>query len=274
MRIYDDGMRPVVIEFLTDLGAGLQGNDPYGRGADSFNALSNIFLYSTGMNTRRKRMESNYVPRIARSPGNTVRVARLKHDGNFDPQPGALTQLANIVANQHDINLQIEAELPAGRLSNQQKMGFLTTTGDGKLSAEEATAIRNWVKQGGTLWIDAAGGSAEASAKANEFLKAIMPDASLVPLANDHAIIDGKPLGGTENRFVKFRKFLLLRTGRGNTPRLMGVEVDGRVAIVFSNEDITAGLAGLDHWRIFGYTPEFARRLVVNHVLAISRGVR
>lgn len=274
MRVYDDGLRPVIVEFLTDLGAGLQSNDPYGRASDSFNAMSNIFLYTTGMNTRRKRLETNYVPNITKAPSLTVRGARIKHSGNYDPQPAANTQLANIVANDYDIKLQLVDDLPAAKLTRQDNIAFLTTTGDGDLSEEEASAIRSWVKAGGTLWIDAAGGSAEAAAKANEFLAKIMPGSATVPLSSDDPIINAESLGGSDNRYVQFRKFLLLRTGKGNTPRLMGVEVNNRIGVILSNEDITCGLAGLEHWRIFGYTPEYARRLVTNNILAIAKNRR
>jgi hypothetical protein len=273
MREYDDGIRPVIIEFRRDMDEGLQSNDPYGKGADSFNALSNIFLYANGMNTRRKRLETNYVPRIAESPRINVGAARIKHTGNYDPEPAALPQLARLVANEYDINLKVDEDVPAGKLTSQERIAFLTTTGDGELTDEEAITIRRWVEGGGTLWIDAAGGSAEAAAKANTFLSKIMPKAATVPLTSDNPIINAERLGGTDNRYVQFRKFLLLKTGRGNTPRLMGVEVNGRIGIILSNEDITCGLAGLSQWRIFGYTPEYARRLVANDVLAISRNV-
>jgi hypothetical protein len=50
-------------------------------------------------------------------------------------------------------------------------------------------------------------------------------------------------------------------------PRLEEITLDGRSAIFFSSEDLTAGLAGLTHWGIFGYAPESATRLVANGVL-------
>ena len=45
--------------------------------------------------------------------------------------------------------------------------------------------------------------------------------------------------------------------------------LDDREAVLFSPEDITTGLAGLQHWGIAGYDPESARRLVVNGVLSV-----
>ncbi len=55
------------------------------------------------------------------------------------------------------------------------------------------------------------------------------------------------------------------------SPRLMVVEINGRPAIILSAEDITCGLAGFDHWGIFGYSPESARKLVVNSCLLAIR---
>ena len=50
--------------------------------------------------------------------------------------------------------------------------------------------------------------------------------------------------------------------------------IGDRAAIVLSLEDLTCGLAGLDHWNIFGYTPASARRLVVNGALVAAGKLR
>jgi hypothetical protein len=271
MNVIDNGIRPLVVHFQRDIGSGLQSNDQVrGANAESFRALSNIYLYCTGMNPRRLRLKNNYVPRIAGSAAVKLSAARIKHSGNWDPEPLAMVQLSNIVANRGSIDLQVQNVTPA-ELS-QQRIAFLSTTGDGDLTDNEAAAVRRWVESGGTLWIDAAGGSAQASKKAHDLYAKIVPNVQPAPIGSLDPIISGEKLtGGTDNRRVRFRNYALKTMGPVNAPKLQCAVLNDRVAVVLSGEDLTCGLAGIDHWGIFGYTPEFARRLVVNGVLAVSR---
>ncbi len=96
----------------------------------------------------------------------------------------------------------------------------------------------------------------------------MMPDGVLTPLDPASPIISGQGLdGGHDNRRVRYRLFALRTMGPIYTPKLQVIKVDGRPGMIFSSEDLTAGLAGLDHWGIFGYAPQSARNLVVNGAL-------
>ncbi|MEE9211866.1 MAG: DUF4159 domain-containing protein [Phycisphaeraceae bacterium] len=264
MRVIGNGIRPLLIQFVRDIGRDLQANDA-GR-SDSFAALSNIYLYTTGMNPRRVRLDTNHVVQRNENPSRRLAIARVKHSGAYDPEPIALAQLKAILANEHDVNALVRTVAPAQLGSH--KLAFLTTLGDGELSDDDAAAIRRWVEAGGTLWVDAAGGSIGASGRALQMVTKIMPGGVMTPLDPASPIISGQGLaGGHDNRRVRYRLFALRTMGPIYTPKLQVIEVDGRPGIIFSSEDVTAGLAGLDHWGIFGYAPQSARNLVVNGAL-------
>ena len=266
MQVVSNGIRPMMVHFTKDIGRGLQLNDM--RQRDSFSALSNIYLYVTGMNPRRTRLESNYIPILegAGAPAGGrggLKVARIKYTGRYDPEPLALKQMDAFLSRTAGLNLDSEV-VSTDKLSDH-KMAFLTTTGSGDLSDKEAMEIRAWVEAGGTLFIDAAGGGPRAAEKAQAMFRKLVPNVISIPMDRDNPILSGQGLrSGFDNRRVQYRWFALRAMGPIATPRVQGVELGGRTAIIYSAEDITCGMAGLDHWGIFGYKPQFARQLVAN----------
>ncbi|MCE9592062.1 MAG: DUF4159 domain-containing protein [Planctomycetes bacterium] len=267
MMSVDNGIRPLILHFNRDLSGDLQRKDlAHGEG---FSALSNIYLYVTGMNPRRTRLSSNHVVQRVENPARPVAAARVKFSGRFDPEPGALSQLKAILANNHNIDLQV-SELAPGELG-KTRVAFLSVMGDARMTDTEAGSIRRWVEEGGTLWIDPAGGSRAALTNAEAILAQIAPGSSLVPLSSSSPIISGNKMGGGfDNHRVTYRWYALRTMGPRYTPRLQSVELNGRPGIIYSSEDITCGLAGLDDWGIFGYTPQSARQLVINNILDIA----
>lgn len=268
LQVIDNGIRPLIVQLQRDIGKGLQANEV--TTSDSFRIMSNIYLYVTGKNYRRMRLVNNYEPRVNTEPRRRVAAARIKHNGVFDPEPGSMTQLQNLVANHKDIDLQVNV-VDAKALS-KENIAFLTTMGDGTLTADDAAAIRKWVEAGGLLVLDAAGGSQEAAKNSEAMVNAIFSDLPRAPLSFDHPVISGERMMGGENcRWVRYRNFALATMGPVNRPKLQAIEVNNRVGVIYSTEDLTCGLAGLDHWGIFGYTPEYARKLTTNAVLVSAQ---
>jgi hypothetical protein len=268
-----NSIRPMMIVLNTDISKGLQANDA--SRAAGFPLLSNIYLYATGKNTKRGRLQNNFLFQKPGPTSQSISVARIKHSGNFDPEPNALRQMKAMFANTWKIDLQFKDVSPKDL--KDQKIAFLTTVGDGSLSSDEAAAVKKWVESGGVLWLDAAGGSTSALDKAREFLTKIAPQATMSQVSSDHPIITGSGLqGGFDNKRVKYRFFTLVGDTRQGgmgpvfTPRLQIVKLtdsDKQGVIIYSAEDLTCGMAGLEHWRIFGYSVDFARRLVANGIL-------
>ncbi|MAE60283.1 MAG: hypothetical protein CMJ49_02885 [Planctomycetaceae bacterium] len=257
-----NGIRPMVVMATSDISEDLQINNR--ADLDSFTTLTNTYLYVSGRKPRSARMTGDYKRQLNLRPRKPASIARIQHAGKFDPEPIALDQLKAILANDHDVNAAVSSVTPA-QLKKSHQITFMTTTGDARLDEAEATAIRAWLEGGGTMWLDAAGGADGASRQVLELAKQIMPGVRPSPINELHPIVKGH----FDCTTVSYRLYSVQRMGRVTRPRLLAMEIEGRPALIMSAEDITAALAGLNHWEIFGYSPESARHLVINSILDV-----
>ena len=66
---------------------------------------------------------------------------------------------------------------------------------------------------------------------------------------------------------VAYRRVLKAALPDATRPRLRALVAQGRLAVIFSNEDLTAALAGYSLWNLRGYAPDSALALMRNAVL-------
>jgi hypothetical protein len=126
-----------------------------------------------------------------------------------------------------------------------------------------------FVRNGGTLLVDAAGGDADFADSARDALAAIF-DAEPQPLDNEAGVYRVKYMTVGN---VRYRPATYRRKPDAHAPRLEAIDVDGRPAVIVSREDLTAGLAGYPAYGVDGYAPGTAAqpgdayRIVRNVVL-------
>jgi hypothetical protein len=77
---------------------------------------------------------------------------------------------------------------------------------------------------------------------------------------------------GGKTSEVAYRAFARRVVGSTRTPRLKGIEVNGRFGVFFSAEDLSEGLVGEAVDGIFGYEPASATNLMRNMVTFASGG--
>ena len=129
---------------------------------------------------------------------------------------------------------------------------------------------------GGTLVIDAAGGSGEFADSAEAELHSLFSDSATKGLA-DPLDIESPVylLPGAKIDNVTYRDYYKAKVvGKLKTPRLFGIERGGRIAVFYSREDLTAGMVGEPVDGIAGYSPESATALMRNIVLYGALGIR
>jgi hypothetical protein len=147
-------------------------------------------------------------------------------------------------------------------------VAHITGTTAFKLSKEARAAIRKFVEGGGTLLIDAAGGSTAFADAADEQLLEMFPNETnqlANPLKRDHAMyaLPVSKLGS-----VSYRAFARGKLGaRLKTPQVRGIELDKRLAVLFSKEDLSTGLVGQSVDGVIGYEPQTATQIVANVIL-------
>ncbi|HEY7120004.1 MAG TPA: DUF4159 domain-containing protein [Tepidisphaeraceae bacterium] len=201
-------------------------------------------------------------------PKRTLSLARLRYDGNWNPEPGGWQRLAAILHNDFGLELRVGTVKPGeGKLSAGYKVAHLTGTGKVKLDVAAREELRDFVQGGGTLIIDAAGGSGEFADSAELLMMMLFPNDKARLLPPEHPVYRLAETTIPIDYRNYARKTLVsgLRTGR-----LMGIELDKRLAVVFSREDLSVGLVGQDVDGVLGYTPATATRLMASVVMGAA----
>ena len=278
-----------------------------------FALASNIFLYAVDRSNLRFKGETYVLkPDPSIKPTRTIKLARIRYGGNWDPEPGGWRRLAAYLLNQHKLGLQVDvaklgedgpsetaasaapakaagksprpaaaaaprasASKSAAAPATQQVISLkgydvahLTGTTAFKLDDAARGEIRGFIESGGTLLVDATGGSTAFAEAAEAELAAIFEsDASQLaaPLKPAHAVYTLPASKVTE---VAYRNFARDKLGRNlKSPRLRGIETAKRTAVFYSKEDLSTGLVGQSVDGIYGYDPKSAAQLVANVIL-------
>ncbi|MGA2499537.1 MAG: DUF4159 domain-containing protein, partial [Tepidisphaeraceae bacterium] len=266
-----NGIRELMILAPGDFGRSFQAQAFTGSHEAVPQAFANLCLYATDKSGH-VPAESLIVPPSNNSPPTrTTRVARLKYAGNWNPEPAGWPRLADHLRRiTHDgTGLSVEPiDLGDGTLlTSGMSIAHLTGTDTLQLAPAQLEELRKFVKQGGTLIVDAAGGSTDFAKSAEAALLQLFPDAGGFPiLAASHPVYQS----GQRIEKFRYRDAAQRVFGRLNVPRLRAAEIDGRARIFFSAEDISAGLVGQHVDGIVGYTPETALGIMSNILLYSS----
>ncbi len=229
---------------------------------------SDIHQYAAGRENLRLRGESWVVeadPAIATSK--TVQVARLQYEGNWDPEPAGWNRVAAIARNREKTAIEMKTVKMGEDLAGVD-VAHLTGTDAAVFSTQQLDALRSFIAAGGTLLIDCAGGSSAFAGAVEPMLAELLPDAKLEPLPDSHPMLL-TPRG--EKMEIAFRGYARKLVGDlRNEPRLKCVKQGERVAIIYSREDLSAGMVGNPVDGVVGYSPSTATELVVRLVSTLK----
>lgn len=233
-----------------------------------FELAANILLYGVDRQGLRYRGDQiAYLPDDPKAkPSQTITVGRVKYPGWWDPEPGGWRRLNNWLIKTKKVGVDAKpVELGAGKLGDV-KIAHLTGVAPTKFSDAHREELKKFVEGGGTLIIDAAGGNAEFAGAIEAELNKMFPDNAPNPIPSEHAIFGGNPT-------VEYRGYARRTVGRIDTPRLLGITLNGRLAVIYSREDLSTGLVGQPVDGIIGYTPDTATRLM-SGILTHAAGIK
>jgi hypothetical protein len=236
-----------------------------------FQLGANVFLYAVDKSNLLYKGQTHVVKDKGGETKQTLRVARLLVGDNPDPEPGGWKRLANVMKNDHKVALTVESiGLGAERLSGF-KVAHLTGTSAFKLPEAARKELTDFVAGGGTLVVDAAGGSAPFAEAAEQELETTFGAEAAKglarPLRSDHHVFTLP--GARIDRFT-YRRFARKILGELKGTRLKGIKAAGpgdRVGVFYSREDLTAGLVGQPVDGILGYDPATATAILRNVLL-------
>ena len=250
-NIVSNGVRALVIHTDSDLSRAWQQQN-VGTEKYAFDAGANVYMYVTDKGAGlRPRGTSLWPEPTEEAATQTVKVFRLAHGGNSDPEPMAAERLKLLMGNLTKIKLDFQTVTPDKLDLTQGKVAWMTGTDKFALNAAEKKGFKDFADGGGTIVIDSAGGSKAFAASAQELLAELYGMDALRRLAPGAAIYT---LPGYKIDKFKYRR----RTkGRlGGEPNIRAIlDAKERPAILFSTEDLTAGVLGVSCFPIEGYDP-------------------
>lgn len=266
-----NGARLLAVHCPREVSLGLQvgpdrGNRPL------FELGANLAFFATDRALPRTRGQRSWPVAKKFKPAATVRVARLRYKGNYDPEPLAWRRLAILMGNRHRIRLEVSPPVAIAALDpSRWPVAAMTGTASFALTAGEAAALTKYLTGGGMLVVDAAGGSHEFAEAVEKHILPLAPGGRAGPIAPEHPIFRGVAKVGP----VRYRRAMAAVLGEArHRPRLQGVERGGRLVIVFSRDDLTEGLLAAACHGLRGYAPQTAVGLMTNivcHAAGVNR---
>jgi hypothetical protein len=261
-----NGIRPLLIHSPREMSLELQAG-PGAADESWFDLLANAYLYFTDNShyPRAGRMSWPVQSTAASAPARTIRVARIRHNGNCDPEPLAWSRLGARIRARHGIALKVSEPIPFSALhAGEWPVAALTGTAAFNMDPASTEAVKRYIAEGGTIIIDAAGGSKVFASSVDENLLPLL--GPLRPLAEETV------LDGPEKFKVAYRRELAASLGRRKGQlRLQAIDLDGRPAVIYSQEDITAGLVGYPLYQLHGYTPQAAQGIMTNLLYHLAK---
>jgi hypothetical protein len=230
--------------------------------------MIDLFLYAVDKQGLRHRGETFLVPCRDDVPASKpIKIGRIQYAGNWNPEPGGWRRLTNVMHNHSVAELNVHPVDPStpGQLNATFALLSLTIASpDAKLSDTARAAIRDYVKNGGTLLVDVAGGCSAYRAAAEAELAKLWPEASkeLPVLAVDSPVLSALHTNTAMSiQSVDYRRFQR-SSGTLHEPQLRGLSIGNRTAVLYSPQDVSVGLVGEPVDGIEGYAPDDAAKIV------------
>lgn len=246
-------------------------------GKTSFELGANIVAYATGMEPPRPRLTRVDVARReqdpARIPRGFLKVAQIKHRGDYKPAPGAMRNLMGWLNRQAGVDVALKTEELQVYDRNLVDFKFLYMHGrrDFSFAEEDLDFLRFDLENGGLLLADACCGSLAFDKAFRRFAKQLFPkrDLQLVP-ADDvlySAQLNGEALAEANTK-------CRIEVGgplRAMQPYLEGIKIDGRWVLLYSKYDLGCALERHQASDCRGYHPDSAFRIAGAAVLYTLR---
>ncbi len=257
----NNGARNLIVLFpQADPGKAWQLQDSKSK-VELFELAADLFLYSVDQQNLRNRGDRFYVPEDPSiNVTKSIPVVRLKYPGAWDPEPGGWRRLSNTLVQRKATTVPVTvAELGKNELGTA-KIAHLTGTYEYKFTDAQCDELKKFITAGGTLIIDCAGGNSSFVTSVEEMLTKAFPKDKPEILPPDHALYLA---GGGPVDPVTYRSFAIKNgVGKMNVPRLQGITINGRLAVIYSREDLSVGLVGQSVAGITGYSPATATNLM------------
>ncbi len=239
----------------------------------------NFFMYATGGSRLRGRLRPVFVSKRG-EVRHRAKIAWLEHEGLWGSQPFALETLSGKLTAENFVALDVTApaEITDGGLAGHD-LAWMTGTEKFKLTEAQVAALRKYLDGGGTLFVNAVGGSDAFNRAAEEMIEQVLDGKDV---ATGYAMGASPLMTGKAGEFRGPRITKLERTRAwkriSRTPpagAVVAYTAKGRILVVHAPFGIHDTLDGHTAHGARGYMPDTARELAANVVLyALSNRIK
>lgn len=243
----------------------------------AFKLGTNIAAFALGRQALRDRLDVLTLPGRPQASSSApaadaLRLAQVVYDGDWRPDAGALVHFAEYLRDHAGLDVITEYATP--RLTDPSLFTnpilFLTGHYAFDLSDRESAALVAHLRRGGFLWADACCGRREFDSSFRSLVARAFPGHRFERLPVEHDLFAGRP--GFRIRSVGYKPAALSEKPDLAAPELWGLELDGRLALVYSPYAVGCGLDGHKCFNCRGLLDDDARKLAANVVLyALTR---
>jgi hypothetical protein len=241
---------------------------------EAFDLGVNLVIYS--MDRASFRTKADVAPLPAGEPAQKIAAALVRHPAGWNANPIVLDRLSDALALKAQIGLDVKDPVDLGK-SKLDGIRLLWMSGYNKLDlpAEQQAALGEYIKKGGTLFVDAANGSADFYASVVQMLDKLLPTATRRQATRLDGVISGRfAVEGYDCSQIDCRRVLRIEKRTDRSPELTLYMLAGRVAAIASPYDISSGIEGQNPWACRGYEIDSSRRLGVNVALQVHEQVK
>jgi hypothetical protein len=262
----DYGCKTVVVYSPQDLSCQWEANQVQSqRGLLAFRLGGNIIAYATGMEPPQPRLTPTEViqddPDGKQIPRGFLKVAQLRHGGDWHPAPNAMRNLMDHLrkAAQLDVALQTKAISANDTDLVDFKFVYMHGRGNFTLSPDAVKNLRTQLEMGGLLFADACCGKQAFDTAFRDLVGRLFPDKKLepIPLTDD---LYSKDLNGSAITTVRCRT-AVPGEFRELAPYLEGIKLGNRWAIIYSKYDIGCALERHQSTDCLGHDHQSALKL-------------
>ncbi|MEM7229270.1 MAG: DUF4159 domain-containing protein [Planctomycetota bacterium] len=273
LRALSNGVRELIILLPSGDFSGLL-QDRTKKNTQHLNLGTNLYFYASEFNRPHPRLADTEAPyvRASRQPtsrpieqARAIDVMHVKYRGNWNPEPHAWTALCAAIP----ANAMVDARQSHRPLSSlddaDERPDLLVLRGvdEFTLPANDMKRLATYLRDGGTVFIETVGGIGSFASALEAQLSATL-ESPASPI-REHPIVTGSTIGGFDCTRASYRPFTWQhRASRDIAPRVRGIEVNGRIAIILSPDDCSHALLRQPCWNISGYTSETAYGLLFN----------
>jgi hypothetical protein len=243
----------------------------------AFKLGTNIAAFALGRQALRDRLDVLTLPgkpqaKIVPPTADALRLAQLVYNGDWRPDAGALVHFAEYLRD--NAGLDVITEYATPRLTDESLYSspilFMTGHYPFELVERERAGLVAHLRRGGFLIAEACCGRREFDQAFRAMVSKAFPNEAFKRLPPEHALFAGQP--GVPIRSVGYKPAALSEKPDLDAPELWGVEIDGRLVLVYSPYSIGCGLDGHKCFNCRGLLDDDARKLAANIILyALTR---